>query len=137
MRDAYCSCESKPARAAAATRTDGASMCTVVVEGIEEAVFVLDHKTHLLKGGYLNSRNGRFNHTFFRDISEDFGSPANPRYTLVGGVKSLTIPKRPGGVLYVYEETSGKVQAYALTMPTGVRGQQEISPLDEFSFAEE
>ncbi|MCA9083253.1 MAG: hypothetical protein KDA81_04315 [Planctomycetaceae bacterium] len=132
--------------ASAAAGNDKFSMCTVPVATIAEtdAVFVLDHLTGILRGGYLNSGTGAFTHTYLRNVAADFQlnpSTPEPRYCIVAGPANLRSGggnQPANGVLYIGELTSGAVIAYGFGRPQG-RGSvapMEVVRIDGFAFRE-
>ncbi len=132
--------------ASAAVGNDRFSMTTVPIERVanNEAVFILDHLTGILRGGVLNSQNAKFTHTYLRNIAADFQlNPATPepKYSIIGGPVNLRSSggnQPANGVLYVAELTSGAVAAYGFAIPRG-RGSaepRELVRLDAFAFRE-
>ena len=83
----------QPVKASAANGNDKFSMCTCrVASGESEAVFVLDHLTGVLSGGFLNSQSNSFSHRYLRTVSQDFQlNPATPepKYSMVSGDAQL------------------------------------------------
>ncbi len=126
--------------AGTANSTDKFSMVTVPVQGIAdtEAVFVLDHLTGILRGGRLNSANGKFTHQFIRNIAEDFqvqSGQTNPEYCIVSGAAQFNAGgNQPAlGAIYIAEKASGAVIAYGFPMPRG-RGSELPLPLAQLHF---
>ncbi|HIE97940.1 MAG TPA: hypothetical protein EYG03_21030 [Planctomycetes bacterium] len=135
----------QPAKASAANGNDKFSMCTCrVTLGESEAVFVLDHLTGVLSGGFLNSQSGNFSHKYIRTISQDFQiNPATPepKYSMVAGDAQLRTSggvQPANGLIYVAELTSGAVIAYGFAAPRGrgVAAPLEIFRIDGFPFRE-
>ena len=132
----------KDLKANAAHGNDKFSMVTVqTVPGETDAVFVLDHLTGILRGGYMNN-SGVFTHQYTYNVAADFQiNPATPepKYVIVSGDVNLRAsgtaqPAR--GILYVGELTSGAVVAYAFTNPANSRSQPIISRQAFFQFRE-
>lgn len=133
-------------KAVSANSNDKFSMATVTVStGIEdtEAIFILDHLTGLLRGGFMNP-NGQFAYTYFYNVAGDFQiNPATPepKYCIVAGrsaLRSAGGSQPANGVVYVAELTSGNVIAYGFPAPRG-RGSAAPIPmirLDGFGFRE-
>lgn len=135
----------EPLKAGNAHGNDKFSMCTVPISPREsEAVFVLDHLTGVLRGGWVNGQAGTFTHTYLRNVAADFNlNPATPepKYAIVSGGANVQAGGRTqvaNGVIYVGELTSGTVVAYGFAMPTG-RGSAvplELVRIGGFSFRE-
>ncbi len=133
-------------KATSAHGNDKFSMCTVPITTLAEtdAVFVLDHLTGVLRGGYLNSGTGGFSHGYVRNVALDFAvNPATPepKYVIVSGPAQMrasggTPPAN--GLLYIGELTSGKVIAYSFARPAGrgAAAMLEVRPVDAFLFRE-
>ncbi|MEQ9411007.1 MAG: hypothetical protein RIK87_25070 [Fuerstiella sp.] len=135
----------QPLKASSAHGNDKFSMCTVPVTiGESDAVFVLDHLTGVLRGGFLNVQTGGFSHTFLRNVALDFQvNPATPepKYAIVSGPANLRTSggnQPANGVLYIGELTSGAVIAYGFAQPRGrgVPAPLEVVRLDAFTFRE-
>ncbi len=115
--------------AGTASGNDKFSMVTVPVTGVggigdTEAVFVLDHLTGILTGGWLNTNTGTFSHQFVRNVGADFQIPAgdrNPAWALVSGAAQLRgSGNQPAlGAIYIAEKNSGAVLAYGFQQPRG------------------
>lgn len=135
----------QPVKASAANGNDKFSMATCrVTLGESEAIFVLDHLTGVLRGGFLNSQSGSFSHQYIRTVALDFQiNPATPepKYSMVAGDAQLRTSggvQPANGLLYVAELTSGSVIAYGFAAPRG-RGAAaplEIFRIDGFQFRE-
>lgn len=133
-------------KAVSANSNDKFSMATVTVTtGLEdtEAIFILDHLTGLLRGGFMN-QTGQFAYTYFYNVASDFQiNPATPepKYCIVAGRTALRAAggaQPSNGVVYVAELTSGNVIAYGFPAPRG-RGAAAPIPmirLDGFGFRE-
>ena len=135
----------QPVKATAANGNDKFSMCTCrTTLGESEAVFVLDHLTGVLSGGYLNSQSGNFSHKYIRTVSQDFQlNPATPepKYSMIAGdaqLRSSGGVQPANGLIYVAELTSGAVIAYGFAQPRGrgAAGPLEIFRIDGFPFRE-
>ncbi len=138
--------QQQPLKATAAHGNDKFSMSTVPIStlGETDAVFVLDHLTGVLRGGYLNNSTAKFTHGYLRNVALDFQvNPATPepKYAIVAGPAQMRASggnQPANGVIYIGELTSGKVIAYGFVQPRG-RGAAvplEVAPLDAFSFRE-
>ena len=135
----------QPVKASAANGNDKFSMCTCrVASGESEAVFVLDHLTGVLSGGFLNSQSNSFSHRYLRTVSQDFQlNPATPepKYSMVSGDAQLRTSgglQPANGLIYVAELTSGAIIAYGFAVPRGrgVSTPLEIFRIDAFPFRE-
>ncbi len=135
----------EPVKAGSAQGNDKFSMCTMPISAREsEAVFVLDHLTGVLRGGWLNSRSGTFSHNYLRNVAADFQvNPATPepKYAIVSGMTNLQGAggnQPANGVIYIGELTSGAVIAYGISMPrgNGAAGPLEIVRIGGFPFRE-
>ncbi|MEO2017685.1 MAG: hypothetical protein ABGZ53_25300 [Fuerstiella sp.] len=135
----------QPVKASAANGNDKFSMCTCrVTLGESEAVFVLDHLTGVLSGGFLNSQSNSFSHRYLRTVALDFQlNPATPepKYSMVAGDAQLRTSggvQPANGLIYVAELTSGAVIAYGFAAPRGrgAAGPLEIFRIDGFQFRE-
>lgn len=133
------------AAAAVADRNNKFAMVTAQMDatGFVEAVFVLDFLTGQLRGGVVNPTVGQFVYFFTRNVAADFRvDPNTPgTYAIVSGRANPTNSprvQRGASYLYVAENTSGQVFAYALTMPTEVPGNGPVplEPATSFQFRE-
>ena len=140
----------EPMHAASSDRDEKFGMLTVPVKDVQfagvrdhlEGVFVLDFLTGQLKGAVLG-KNGKFTHTYFRNIAADFqvDPAATPHYAIVQGNAQLPSQGRftmATGVIYIGEMTSGKVAAYGFVFNDTARpvGPIALAPLDTFPFRE-
>jgi len=133
----------KQLAAGTANGNDVFTMVTVPVEGISEteAVFVLDHLTGILRGGYLNNTTGVFSHQYIYNVAADFqvnagGRNAQTKYAIVSGPANLGSSGRSQparGIIYVGEKNSGAVIAYGFGMPRG-RGSAVPLPVQKLAF---
>ena len=118
-----------PVFAEAVDRTDKFVIFTAPQSAgaIGESIFVLDTVNGKLYGGTLGG-NGQFIASFGRDVAQDFGQrQANAEYAVVAGRS-----EGGNGVIYVAENRSGVVAAYAV--PTR-RGQAlPLVPVATFQF---
>ncbi|TWU08204.1 hypothetical protein [Stieleria varia] len=106
-----------PAHAMTAHGTDRKSIATVPLDSGMEAVVTLDHVTGDMTGYVLNRVNGQFFIRYRYNVSKDFPSHQGAYLMAVGhadfrGFKSND--RIANGVIYVTEETSGRVCAYAI-----------------------
>lgn len=105
------------ANAMTAHGTDKKSMVTVPLDGGMEAVVTLDHETGDLTGYVLNRISGqffiRYRHNVMREFPEHAGG-----YLMVAGMADFrgfrTNARIASGVVYVSEESSGRLVAYAM-----------------------
>lgn len=139
---------SRPREIAFAATTDRDSkfaMTTCDINDVAgvEGVFVLDFLTGQLQGGVLNTKTGKFQYTYSRNIASDFNIDPNaePHYAIVAGRANLPSSGRvqpAQGVVYVAELSSGRVAAYMFPYSPGNRGAAGVQmvPLDSFPFRE-
>ncbi|HAD58588.1 MAG TPA: hypothetical protein DCG12_05050 [Planctomycetaceae bacterium] len=108
-------------KANSAHGNDKFSMCTVQtsIRGTD-AVFVLDHLTGTLRGGWV-ATNGQFTNAYQRNVTQDFQlNPAtpDPKFAIVSGYAALGgTANAANGIVYVGELTSGSVVAYGFAQP--------------------
>ena len=92
-----------------------------------DGVFVLDTVNGALYGGRLGP-TGNFITSYGRNVAGDFGQrQAGAEYAVVAGTAESGT-----GVIYVAENRSGKVIAYAV--PDGRGGQLTLNPVATFNF---
>ena len=124
-------------------RNEKFAVATCEMTGGIEGVFVLDFLTGQLRGAVLNTRTGKFQFEYTRNIALDFDvdSKAEPYYTIVSG--RVGLPATGGvtpaaGTIYVAELSSGRVNAYMFPYREQSRGtgRVEMRPLDTFQFRE-
>ena len=123
----------EPVAAETTDRSDKFVLFTAPVDitNTAEAIFILDTVNGTLTGGVLGG-NGNFAVTYFRDVASDFGQrQANAQYAVVSGRLALQ-GGASNGVIYIAENTSGRVQAYG--MPGGNRGRLPLQPITFFQF---
>lgn len=138
-------CPHEPAYANTADRDSQFMMITVPVGNMAlglndplDGVFILDFVTGQLKGAVLNRQLGKFVSFYNRDLANDFGVKDDPHYCIVSGYSQM--PAAQGvtfssGVLFIGEETTGKVAAYSFPFNEGGTG--GVVPLvliDSFPF---
>ena len=133
----------KQLTAATANGNDMFSMVTVPTGGgpETEAVFVLDHLTGILRGGFLNNQTGIFSHQYVYNVAADFQVNAGSRnaktkYAIVSGRANIGAAGRnqpAHGVVYVAEKNSGSVIAYGFGMPRG-RGSAAPLPVQRLAY---
>jgi hypothetical protein len=118
--------------ASASDGTERITLATGFMDNRTEAVFYLDSLTGELKAAVLDPDLGRFMAFYVRNISGDFPRVENPRYAMVTGLADF-----PGGqntfartAIYIAEQTSGQVAAYALPWSTAVanRNAEQAGP---------
>jgi hypothetical protein len=105
------------ANAMTAHGTDKKTMVTVPVDGGMEAVVTLDHVTGDLTGYVLNRLTGQFFIRYRHNVMQEFPEHAGG-YLMATGMADFrgfrSNSRVASGVVYVSEETSGRVVAYAL-----------------------
>lgn len=125
---------------------DKFSMVTVPISAGNEnnAVFVLNHLTGVLRGAALNNATGTFTHHYVHNVAADFQSAVatpEPKYAIVSSFatfQSSGNAQPANGVIYIGELSSGAVIAYGFALPRG-RGQAApvgMTKLDYFQFSE-
>ncbi len=143
----------EPVYAVATHGDDRFAICTVPVTpvgpvgvGEPEAVFVLDNLTGRLTGAWMNTQAAKFTNFYQRSIAEDFrtgGGSAKMRFLVIPGQGGFTNSnggsqaraQTASGVIYVAEQTSGKVGAYGFYYSlSGQAGKLNVEPIDSFSF---
>lgn len=131
--------------AAATDRDSRFAMATCQVSDISgvEGVFVLDFLTGQLRGGVLNTKTGKFQYTYVRNVAADFNidPSAEPHFAIVSGRASLPNAGRiqpAQGVVYIAELSSGRVAAYMFPYQQGNNSGAgiQMTPLDSFQFRE-
>ncbi|MFK8111903.1 MAG: hypothetical protein AB8B91_06860 [Rubripirellula sp.] len=97
--------------------SDKKTMVSVPLDSGMEAVVTLDHVTGDMTGYVLNRMNGQFFIRYRYNVAKDFPEH-NGAYIMAAGLADLrgfNSNNRVGiGVLYVSEENSGRVCAYAI-----------------------
>lgn len=119
--------------------TEKKTMVTVPLDAGMEAVVTLDHQTGDMTGYVLNRTNGQFFIRYRYNVTQDFPQHRGA-YLMAAGradFRGFTSNARlAGGVVYVSEETSGQVCAYAIpwdpqfATSNAVAQQLEFIPLD-------
>lgn len=109
------------AHAMTAHGTDKKTMVTVPLDAGMEAVVTLDHVTGDMTGYVLNRVSGKFFIRYRHNVTEEFPEHAGSYLMATGladfrGFKSNA--RVASGVIYVSEESSGRVVAYALPWNT-------------------
>jgi hypothetical protein len=121
------------ANAMTAHGTDKKTMVTVPVDGGMEAVVTLDHVTGDLTGYVLNRLSGQFFIRYRHNVMQEFPKHAGG-YLMATGMADFrgfqSNSRVASGVVYVSEESSGRVVAYALPwnpqFATSAAGTQEL-----------
>ena len=105
---------------------------------MQEAVFILDHLTGILRGARLNNQTGAFSHQYVHNVAADFKIPQgerNPEFCIVSGAGQLNAqgnqPSR--GIIYIAEKNSGVVVAYGFALPRGF-GAPGLLPMSRIAF---
>ncbi|TWU55895.1 hypothetical protein [Rubripirellula reticaptiva] len=97
--------------------TDKKTMLTVPLEAGMEAVVTLDHITGDMTGYVLNRTNGQFFIRYRYNLTQDFPQHQGA-YLMAAGLADFrgfkSNDRMASGVIYVSEETSGRVCAYAI-----------------------
>ncbi|NNE00249.1 MAG: hypothetical protein HKN47_23260 [Pirellulaceae bacterium] len=105
------------AQAMTAHGTEKKTMATVPLDGGMEAVVTLDHVTGDLTGYVMNRVTGQFFIRYRHNVINEFPKHAGS-YLMATGVADFrgfqTNNRLASGVVYVSEETSGRVVAYGL-----------------------
>lgn len=112
-----------PETPALAVATDSDESCAVATGSLDdsfEGFYFLDFATGELKGTALSPVTRKFFATFRANVAHDLGIDVrrNPKYLLTTGnalFRPAGGPVQPAtAVVYVFEQTSGKVGAYAV-----------------------
>lgn len=97
--------------------TDKKTMVTVPLDGGMEAVVTLDHVTGDMTGYVINRINGQFFIRYRYNVTQDFPQHRGA-YLMAAGSADFrgfrSNARLASGVIYVSEETSGQISAYAL-----------------------
>ncbi len=105
------------AHAMTAHGTDKKTMLTVLLDAGMEAVVTLDHITSDLTGYVLNRVTGQFFIRYRYNVSQDFPQHQGA-YLMAAGLADFrgfnSNDRIANGVIYVSEEASGRVCAYAI-----------------------
>lgn len=109
------------ANAMTAYGTEKKSLVTVPLDSGMEAVVTLDHITGDMTGYVLNRLNGQFFIRYRHNVTSEFPQHGGAYLMATGladfrGFKSNT--RVAAGVIYVSEESSGRVVAYAIPWNT-------------------
>jgi len=121
------------AHAMTAHGTDNKTMVTVPLDSGMEAVVTLDHVSGDLTGYVLNRISGQFFIRYRHNVINEFPEHAGS-YLMATGVADFRgfrgNARVASGVVYVSEESSGRVVAYALPwnpqFATSAAGSQEL-----------
>ena len=110
-----------PAHAMTAHGTSKKTMVTVPLDAGMEAVVTLDHETGDMTGYVLNRINGQFFIRYRHNVTIEFPKHGGSYLMATGladfrGFKSNA--RIASGVIYVSEESSGRVVAYAIPWNT-------------------
>ena len=126
---------SHPAHAMTAHGTDKKTMVTVPLDSGMEAVVTLDHVTGDMTGYVLNRVSGQFFIRYRHNVNNEFPNH-NGAYLMATGLadfRGFTSNARvASGVIYVSEENSGRVVAYAV--PWNTQFAASGAPNQELSF---
>ncbi len=105
------------AHAMTAHGTDNKTMVTVPLDAGMEAVVTLDHVTSDMTGYVLNRTTGQFFIRYRYNVSQDFPQHRGA-YLMATGLADFrgfnSNDRLANGVIYVSEESSGRVCAYAI-----------------------
>lgn len=110
------------AHAVATDRFEGYAICTGLVDGDIEAVYMLDSLTGQLQAAVMSTQQAQFTNFYTRDIMTDLALPANsnPRFLMVTGIGRMVgrggsgLNRSSLSLLYVAEVTTGKIAVYTL-----------------------
>lgn len=129
-----------PLHAVATDSNSTVILATGPLDGLVEAVFVLDTLTGDLKGAVVSKRKPAFHAQYQRNILQDFklDEGKKPQFLMVTGVADLARAPgglRPGtGLVYVAEVTTGAVCAYAVPWSPEVHNNDAPVPDGKFVF---
>ena len=115
------------------------AVCTVPLNGVIEALFMLDFETGDLSGGILDTSvtpprfAAGYKHNVLKDLGFKAGQVKNPKFLLVSGVADM--PAGGGmqfanSILYVTDSSTGTTVAYAIPFNAQQAGMAELVPLD-------
>jgi hypothetical protein len=133
----------EPAQASGVDRAEQFSILTVPVQLADplEGIFLFDFLTGRLEGKVLNPSFGKFSHTYFRNVANDFdlAQTRNPQFTVIGAQASLpSVGPRSmaSGVIYVAEMKTGQVVCYGFpyNQSNQIVPPVELMPIDRFQF---
>lgn len=128
-----------PVWAMTAHGTERKTIATVPLDAGMEAVFTLDHKTGDLTGYVLDQFSGKFFVQYRYRIAKDFPRSQGKFLMAAGSANFRQISENErfaDGVIYVAEEASGQVVAYAIPwnsqLPTSAATPRraQLVPLD-------
>lgn len=127
----------EPAFAVATDRSNKFALCTAPAGSQMEGVFLLDFLTGNLQGHVLNTRNGQFTRSYFRNIAADFDldPKTEPQWAIVSGLGQLAATRGTSwatSLIYVTELTSGKVVVYGFPY-TETQQLQEPTTLEKIN----
>lgn len=115
------------------------AVCTVPLNGVVEALFMLDFETGDLSGGILDTSvtpprfASGYKHNVLKDLGFKAGQVKNPKFLLVSGIADM--PAAGGmqfanSILYVTDSSTGTTVAYAIPFSAQQAGMVELVPLD-------
>ncbi|MFM7245403.1 MAG: hypothetical protein ACKO40_14695 [Planctomycetaceae bacterium] len=134
-----------PARVTATTSLSQESfaVCTALIDGSLEGIFILDFETGDLTGGVLNQNTSKFGVSYRTNVLKDLGfkpgKVKNPKFLLVPGLASFAGAagsRMAQSVLYVTDAATGVTVAYGIpwnaqqTAAAGGPMNSELVPLD-------
>jgi hypothetical protein len=135
---------SVPLHATATQGMDRFAIATGLVDEGVEALYFLDFLTGDLRAAVVNTKTGKFNAFYVRNIASDFGGVTkNPRYLVVTGLADMPRGRAnfqfAKSVVYVAEATSGQVVAYTIPWDSsrqaaGLPQRDEFRVLDMVQF---
>jgi hypothetical protein len=135
-----------PLHAVATDRVDTFAVATGPVDEDVEAVYCLDFLTGDLRGLVISKIGGKFRAFYNYNVLSDLGVDAtkNPHFMMVTGMANLrarggTNVQPSKSIVYVFENTSGKVAAYAIPWSPSMHAagqmiRQSFIPLDVTRF---
>jgi hypothetical protein len=135
-----------PVQATASAQQSNMIIATGPIDGDGEAVIVLDGVTGEMKAWVMNTRAPRFFAMFTHNVLADFGLTGEdktaPKFTMVTGAHTFqrNVGEFGNCVVYVAEVNSGKMCAYGMPWPRGVRNATArlspaaFVPLDKVGF---
>jgi len=126
-------------QAVASLADESFAVCTVPLNGVVEALFMLDFETGDLSGGILDTSAtpprfaSGYKHNVLKDLGFKAGQVKNPKFLLVSGIADM--PAGGGmqfanSILYVTDSSTGTTVAYAIPFSAQQAGVAELVPLD-------
>jgi len=136
-----------PLHATSTHGLDKFAIATGLVDDGVEALYFLDYLTGDMRAAVINTKTGRFNSFFTRNIAADFGGAGRSTgYLLVTGFADM--PRGANNfqfaqsIVYVADVTTGSIAAYTIPwnstkQASGITQYGQFQPLDVRQFREQ